>query len=129
MSLATLVRSGVKIANRTTASLQVTVQHRPWISQNGLGTDLYGSTVRRKAIVSQREDSIEDRGEIIRTIAYVLLLKPVTPNGATGRIEPVDKRDLFVLPDGTTGPIVKISGFIDAGTNGPYLHEIWLGAS
>lgn len=42
---------------------------------------------------------------------------------------PIDPRDVIILPDGTTGPIVNITGPpVDPGTNYVYFHEVWLGA-
>jgi len=39
----------------------------------------------------------------------------------------IDDHDVIVLPDGTTGPILDMSGFIDAGTGHPIATEVFLG--
>jgi RNase P/RNase MRP subunit POP5 len=41
--------------------------------------------------------------------------------------EGVNDEDIIVLPDGTTGPILDMGGFIDAGTGHPVATEVYLG--
>ena len=59
--------------------------------------------------------------------ASVTFLTPLTANGAETRTEPIDPRDKIILPDGTTGPIVNISGPVDPDTGAPFLFEVLLG--
>src|SRR6266699_3335497 len=132
MGLADTIRTGVATANNVTATLQVTVLHKPWIGEDGYGKDVFVTTaLARKALVSQdRKPLYTATGKLIMTTAYLAFLKPIPPtmpNTGQVRTNPVDPRDIFILPDGTTGPIVKSSGFLDAGTGKPFLNEVWLG--
>lgn len=99
----------------------------PWISQDGDGTPHFGSPAIYKAIVDMRviQRHTPD-GQLVLTNAYILFLQPVPPNGAVGREEPFDPRDLIICPDGTTGRVAASQGFVDANTTHPYYGEIWL---
>lgn len=128
MALVDTIRSAVKIAKDVTSSLQVEVTLRAWKDQDEAGANVYASSVKYPAIVDQKQQERKtSSGKIVMTRASVMILKPVTPNGAAGRVEPIDPRDILILHDGTTGPIVEASGFVDAGTERPFFHEVWIG--
>jgi|WetSurSiteA1Bulk_404760.scaffolds.fasta_scaffold132009_1 hypothetical protein len=130
MSLDSLIRSAVAIADSVTKSLQdQTVTITPWI---GIGTTyaepLYGAAVSVPAIVEEKERLVSlSNGEVIRQKAVVTIPRVLTVNGATGRQEPVDSRDKVVLPSGYTGPILDIGGVIDPTTHRSYMTQIILG--
>jgi len=127
MGLDTTVRSGVKIIDTVTKSLQCKVQHKAWKGADTYGTPQYASAVLRDAIVEQQQQQRKlPDGQYVMTKAQVMFIFPVPPNGAAGRVEPVDPRDIITLPDGTTGPILNISGFMDKGTGRPFFSEIWI---
>jgi hypothetical protein len=125
MGLAAAIRTAVAAANAQTASLQVNVIHEAWIGfKDSDGTPDYATPVSRPALV--QEGSTPHRrlpdGELITTRATVSFLGPVEPNGAEGRQEPIDPRDLFTLPSGLTGPLMEVSGvMIDPSTGRPFL--------
>jgi hypothetical protein len=131
MSLAGIVRSGVAIANRITKPLQATVTHYPWISETGDGAPDYDTGVPVRAVVEHRQRRfLTARGQEVVSEHQIFILDPVDPNGAPDRQEPIDIRDKWVLPDGTTAPAVRIGGLVDAGsaTGDTFYHEVWLGA-
>lgn len=127
MALSDVVRKAVAIADRVTSSLQAEVTHEPWIGKDKYGKPLFDNPVRRMAIIDRRMSSIG--GQQIVTSATVSFLYPITPNGATGRQEPIDVRDKITLPNGWTQPIVGVNGMIDPLTGMPYLYEVSLGPS
>jgi hypothetical protein len=128
MGLADVLRAGVKTINAVTSDLQAAVTIEPWIGQDTYGVPKYGSPMSFTAVVDTREqDKRDPLGNVVSLRALVIVLVPVPPNGAPGRREPVDPRDKVNLPDGSTGPIVGVAGFIDGGTGKPYFHEIWIG--
>lgn len=130
MALDTLIRRGVATADRLTASLQPEVTHEAWTGQSVSGAATYAAGVNRSALIEQKQRLHRaGNGREVVTKAKITILRPVAPNGAAGRTEPIDARDRFTLPDGSTGPIVDIEGFTDAGTGLPYFAEVWLGLS
>jgi hypothetical protein len=57
------------------------------------------------------------------------LLMTMKANGAAGRQEPIDTRDLLVVvASGETLPIAHVDGVIDPGTEMPYAPQIFLGS-
>ena len=134
MSLADIVRNGVSLANQLTDSLQLPVTHRAWIGENHYGDPSYDAPTsaagggQLKAVVNQDvTQHTMPSGQVAEARAHLIFVQPVPVNGADGRSEPIDTRDLIVLPDGTTGPIIDIKGPYDPGTNRPYMLEVWLG--
>ena len=128
MSLAGTIRSAVATADKVVKSLQPSVQHACWTGQDMFGKATFSSFATRKAIIEQgiKERRLGD-GRIVMTSAKITFLVVSPPNGATGRVEPIDPRDKLVLPDGTSGPILDVSGLQDAEKNRPYLLEVSLG--
>lgn len=117
MGLADTVRNAVATAHALTADLQATVTHRAWTGQDETGKATYASAVSRTAIVEQRQRMLRQRdGTEIMTAAMLTFLAPIAANGAATRREPIDPRDVFTLPDGTSGPVVDVAGLTDAGS-------------
>jgi hypothetical protein len=130
VSLAGVVKSGVRTVQRVTGSLQEQVTHRAWIGQDGFGAESWGEPVGRLALVEQRVHMrrLSD-GRLVEVRAKLTLLEEVEPNGAPDRIEPVDLRDRFTLADGTTGPVLDVQGLRNPEDGQPYLLEVYLGSS
>lgn len=118
MGLDSVIRKGVGIAHSVTKSLQVTVSHYPWLGQEGSGAPIFPTTpLLRVCLYERKQRRVATRsGREVVSEHQLTFLEPIAPNGATGRQEPIDERDKFVLPDGTTGPILRVEGFADAGT-------------
>lgn len=134
MNLASLVRAALKTADTVTKSLQVDVTFEGWIGDDGFGSQTWAAPVTLKAIVELKERlrTVTSTGQIVMTKAQITLLQPVpntAPNVGEQRIQPIDPRDIFTLPDGTTGPIIDVEGMFDPGTNAPYFAQVWLGSS
>ena len=126
---AKLLRQGVKTANKLTESLQPQVTLRQWIGQDLFGKVSLASAKTFKAIVVQEPKLHKtSMGQYVQVQAYVAFLQPIPPNNVAGRVNPIDPRDQITLPDGTTGPIVDVKGFVDAGTNKPMFSEVWIGS-
>jgi hypothetical protein len=125
---AAMLRDGVKLIKETTDSLQAFVTLNQWIGQDVYGKPLFAAPMSLKAIcVLAPNQHKTTNGIVVNTTAYAAFLEPILPNGAASRKEPIDPRDVIIFPDGTTGPIVEIKGFIDAGTNAPMFSEVWIG--
>jgi hypothetical protein len=128
MSLASIVRNAVALVNKQTLSLQETVQFIPWVGQSDEGAPAYGTPLLMTALVEKKEGTLTlANGVMINTKAHVTFIQPISPTGAAGRIEPIDNRDVIILADGTTGPIIGILGLDDPSTSYPYMMEVDLG--
>lgn len=132
MGLANVVRSGVAIANKVTSSLQGVVTIRQWVAQDVNGTDTYSSTLKKvPAIIEMGEKQYSTQTGVVVTVqATITFLQPIKPNGAVGRVEPIDERDVLTLPDGTTGPtMIGAPSIVDPATSKPYFQTVGIGKS
>jgi hypothetical protein len=128
VSLADIIRGAVAQAAVLTAALRVEVGHIAWTGQDAFGTASYAAPVARLALVDQTQQTrTSSSGETVLTSASLVFLEPIEANGAPGRQEPVDPRDQFVLPDGTTAEVVGTDGLVDPATGAPYQQTVWLG--
>lgn len=128
MGLDSVVRAAVSIADQVTSSLQVAVMHYAYLSQDAFGKPTYAVAVSRLAIVEYKiRQHMTATGKIVESRAKVSFIRPVSPNGAAGRNEPIDTRDKIILPDGTTGPIIDVTGLVDPTTSRTYLSEAYIG--
>lgn len=118
MSLATLVRSAVRIADAVTESLQPTVAHEAFASQDAFGKSTYATAVDRQAIVDLSEKPVRTiEGHERLSVARLTFPRPVA----------IDVRDRFTLPDGRTAPILTLNGVADPSTGARYATEVALG--
>jgi hypothetical protein len=128
VALADVVRSGIATAKSITATLQANVLHTPWVGQDEWATPAPAQATARPALVEMKQSLRRgaDGHEVLQR-ATVTFLAPIAPNGAAGRREPIDPRDVIVLPDGTTGPILDVSGLADPASGQPYMLVVALG--
>lgn len=127
MSLLDILRTGVKIANQITQPVQALVMLAHEISHTGAGTGTYAAPVSIKALVDWKRTQVRTAsGELSVTRAVVTFLDVEALKEATNG-EGIGDYDRITLPDGTIGPILDQSGFIDAGTGRPFATEVMLG--
>ena len=129
MSLSNVIRSGVAVANKVTGSLQDLVTIKQWTAQDFEGTPAYGKVLKVPGIVELGEKQYTlTTGVTIAVKATVTFLQPIAQNGAPGRVEPIDDRDLITLPDGTTGPtVLGLPAIVDPATHKPYFQTVGIG--
>ena len=118
MSLATILSGGISVANTITDSLQSTITHAAFASDDGYGKATFSTGVERKAIVERRQKYIRtDAGEEKLSLAKLTFPYPVT----------INERDKITLPDSTVMPILRINGVVNPTTNAEFLIELELG--
>jgi hypothetical protein len=132
MALNDVIANVVAIAHKITEPLQGEVMHSPWIAQNAFGSSSlqtpFGQAIRRTAIIEQQARWRQlPNGNQVYTYAHLIFLVPFEHINAPNRKNPVDPRDKFVLPDGSSGPVVDSDGLHNPGTKSPYFCEVWLG--
>ena len=102
MSLRTNIRRAVKTARRSVRSIEVEVQHEYGISRSSSGRITYAHSEMRRAIVEPVVQTYRDAGGASRVSrATVTFLYSFSP--------PVDAADRITLPNGESGPILRIS--------------------
>lgn len=127
MSLLNVVRSAVAVADKVTRPLQATVTYQRKTGSDNYGTDTYAAAVSLHAIIDYKaRQARTPEGELTVSRAVITLLDIDEVVAATGG-QGINNDDKFTLPDGDTGPILDISGFIDASTGNPVATEVLLG--
>lgn len=129
VNLAKIVSKSVKTVSKVTASLQGTVIWKAWTGNDQWGRKTY-STHSVNAFIQQEVKTELDQatGQAIQTQAKITILNPLPVVAAAGRINPIDNRDILILPDGTTGPAYLPGGFVNPETGKPFLMEVWMGS-
>lgn len=132
MALLDVLRAGVKVADGITKSFQGQVEYHRYVGQTGTGTKTYvpplgTQTIFLDAIVDLSSKIVRSQsGELVQCSASILLLNVAQVVEATGGAG-VSDEDVFILPNGQTGPVVALKGFMDAGTSQPVAVEVYLG--
>jgi len=132
VSLLDVLRTGVAVADSVTKPLQATVQFRHFVSADGEGARTYSPAANLPAlslaaVVDWKQKHLRTAtGELSVSRASVLFLNVAALAAATSG-QGIDDKDVIVLPDGTTGPILDMTGFIDAVTGHPIATEVFLG--
>jgi hypothetical protein len=126
--VADLIRELVgEVADGMTESLQGAATIAYWTGQDGDRKASYATAVPLPAICEQKMRALRTKqGDTIVVGATVIIPRPLTAQGATGRKEPIDPRDRITLPNGYTAPIVTTDGLIDSGTGLPYFLVVGL---
>lgn len=121
--------SGVSLVNTLTLGVQSLVSHEAWTGQDVFGADTYAAPVSRLAVID-RTNKVQVRdAQTVTIAATITFIGDVLPNGAAGRREPIDPRDIITLPDGFTGPIIDSpNSVIDPVTGRGFIQEVMLGA-
>lgn len=129
MSLLDTLRGAVKTIDKVTKDIQPFVTFNKGVASNdGFGTITYPTSVQLQAIVDWKQKQVRTLSGILSVSrASVMFTDVAALAAATGGEGIDDALDVIILPDGTTGPILDMSGFIDAGTDQPLATEVWLG--
>ena len=131
MSLNSIIASGIKTAKNITDSLQGYITIEFWTGDDAYGESSFTSPVRFKALIDlSSRPTFNSNGQLMETKANLTILESIPATQAKPgevRGQPLDPRDVIRLPDGTTGPIIKIGGFVNADTNLPFLSEVTIG--
>ncbi len=127
-----IIRSGVEAWNAATATAQGVVTFEAFVGpSDALGDDgAYADPIPLRChILRDPASDPTSTGDAQKTLATLGFLSPIPPNGSPHRqSEPIDPRDRFTLPDGSSGPITEIAGgYVDPATGVPYLTQVTLG--
>lgn len=107
---AEILATGIGIADSLTKGVQGTCTLEAWTASDGRGARTYAAPVTFRAVVDTTRKEVIRNGKEVIIVATVVIVGDLAPNGAAGRVEPVDPRDRITLPDGTTGTILSSPG-------------------
>jgi hypothetical protein len=129
MGLLDDLRDAVAIADSETKDIQSTVTLKRYLSDDdGYGSPSYAPDVTLQAIVDWKQKQVRTKEGILSVSrAIVTFLDAAALRDATDGNGIDDDKDVIVLPDGTTGPILDLGGFIDRETTHPLATEVILG--
>ena len=126
MALIDVIRSGVAVADGVTSSLQSVVGYKRKTG-NGAYGPTYAPSVNLHALVDYKAMMVRTKGGILTATRATINLLNVAELVAATAGEGVGNDDIFTLPDGDTGPIIDVSGFVDPGTGNPVATMVMLG--
>jgi len=127
MGILHALRLAPAIANKVTKDAQPFVTYKKAVKDDSYSGWSYPSEVKLQAIVDWRQKQVRTlEGVLSVSRAAVTFLDIEALKTATNG-EGIDDHDIIILPDGTTGPILDMAGFIDAETGLPLATEVYLG--
>ena len=127
MGLLDVVRAGIKVADEVTKPLQPFVTYERALVSDGYGGFTFAAPVQLRAIVDFARKQVRTKDGILTVTRATIDLLDVAAVVAATSGEGIGNDDKFTLPDGDGGPILDISGFIDAGTGQPVATTVMLG--
>lgn len=127
MGILKALRIGPRIADKVTRDAQAVITLYRYLGSSATGAKSYGPAITMRALVDWRQKQVRTlQGTLSVSRAQVTFLNITALVLATDG-EGIDDNDRIVLPDGTTGPILDMAGFIDANTGIPLATEVYLG--
>ena len=132
MSLLDILQSGIAIASEQFDGNKVDVTFRAWTGSDGKGGDTYADPVTLRCLVdATKRLRTTANGQLVMTFATLTILDAIedtAPAAGERREQPIDPRDILILPDGGTAPVVQTGGPTDASTSRPLFNEVILGS-
>jgi hypothetical protein len=129
MSLINALRTGIKVADKVLKSggMEAEVQFSHYVSSNGYGDKTFLSAVPLRAVVDWKQRQLRTTGGVLSVSRASVMFLDVAALLTATNGEGVNDEDIITLPDGTTGPILDMGGYIDGGTGHPVATEVFLG--
>ena len=127
MSLLNVVRSAVKVADSVTKPLQATVSYERKTGQDTFAQPTYATAVDLEAIIDWKSRQVRTATGILTVSRAVITFLDAAALSTATSTNGIDDNDKLTLPDGTTGPILDLGGFIDPGTGIPVATEVFMG--
>jgi hypothetical protein len=127
MSLLTALRAGVSVADSVTRPLQPGVTFERYLSSDAYGEKVYAAPVALLAVTDWKQHQLRTKEGVLSVSRSSVQFLNINALVAATAGHGISDEDRITLPDGTTGPILDMSGFIDAGTGHPIATEVWIG--
>jgi hypothetical protein len=127
MGLLETLRAGIKLADKVTKPLQATVTYERALTSTGYGGFEYAAAIELRAIVDYASKMVRTQSGVLTVTRATIDLLDIDAVVAATNGEGIGNDDVFTLPDGDTGAILDLSGFVDAGTGHPVATTVMLG--
>lgn len=127
MSLLTVLRAGVAIANKVTKPLQSYVMYERQTGESYTGDQTFASPVKLDAIVDYKAVQVRTKAGILTATRSTVTLLDINQVVAATNGEGIGNNDRFTFADGDSGPLLDIGGFVDAGTGHPIATTVMIG--
>jgi hypothetical protein len=127
MSILDALRAGVKVADSVTKPLQPLVSYERCTGTDEFGTRTFAAPVTMHAIIDFKAVPVRTKDGITTVTRATLELLSILEVVLATSGEGIADEDRFTLPDGSTGPILDVGGFIDASTGHPIATTVMLG--
>jgi hypothetical protein len=127
MAIIDALHAGVAVADTVTKSLQSTVRYQRYGGEDAYGEKILGSVISMKAIVDWKQKQVRTMAGILTVSRAAVTFLDINALVAATNGDGINDEDIITLPDGTTGPILDMAGFIDPGTGIPIATEVYLG--
>lgn len=126
MSLLDVLRSGVEVANKVTRPMQCLVTYERMTGQGAYGPT-FAPAVSLHALVDYKANMVRTKEGILTATRSTVTLLDIAEIVAATAGQGIGNDDKFTFPDGDTGPLLDIGGFVDAGTGHPIATEVKIG--
>lgn len=128
MALIDALRGGVEVANKITRSggMQCIVQYERELALGPTGPS-WAPAVPLHALVDFKIAQVRTKEGVLTATRSIVTLLDIAEIVAATNGEGIGNNDKFTFPDGDTGPLLDISGFVDAGTGHPIATTVMIG--
>lgn len=132
MGLLNIIESAVRTANNVTLDLQSDIKFRKYIGQDLTGEKTYSPAsnvdpITLRCIVEDKQKIVKTpSGELSQsntTLTFLDVAKLLSATNGDG----IKEDDMIILPNGETGDILSVGGFINRNTKIPVATEVYLG--
>lgn len=125
-----LIRNAVAVANSVIMGLGIPVGvtfERSTAPGDEYTGNTYAAPVTLQAVVDWAQKQLRTKEGALTVSRAHLIFTDVDALKAATAGNGIQDEDRITLPDGTTGPIIDMGGFLDRATGRPFATEVWLG--
>jgi len=127
MSLRDALVAGVRVADSVTKPLQAIVTYERDLGSDADGVRTFAPPVPLHALVDFKAAMVRTRDGILTATRSTVTLLDVDEIIAATNGNGIGNNDRFTFPDGDTGPLLDIAGFVDPGTGHPIATTVLIG--
>jgi hypothetical protein len=128
MSLLDTLRGAVKILDQVVKPLESSVTFaRMVLAGDGYTSKTYPASTSLLAVVDWKQQQVRTLTGVMALSRAVIIFVDIDALVVATEGNGIGPDDRITLPDGSTGPILNMAGFIDPGTGKPVATEVFIG--